>query len=88
MTIRENVDHIRCGGPNKTISVAWIIKRRLCLGSRICIIVGRYCFTFAANLKYRKIKMNIDRRKLTLESFDHQFDFDGNIQHKLIDEHD
>jgi hypothetical protein len=44
------MNDIRGGGPNKTISVALIIKRRLCLGSRICIIFERYCFSFAANL--------------------------------------
>jgi hypothetical protein len=32
--------------------------------------------------------MKRNRRKFTLESFDHQFDFDENIQHKLINEHD
>ncbi len=45
------LNNILCGGPNKTISVDLIIKRRLCLGSRICIIVERYCFSFAANLQ-------------------------------------
>ena len=37
----NNLKFLLAGGPNKTASTDLIIKRRLCLGSRICIISER-----------------------------------------------